>query len=481
MGKVKDTVILSQMSGEHLPLLGQAAPIATYLSQDEVVQQAGAARWVCLRRATFGLLGVLFACLLIMAVLLLLTMPRPRPPLAWWQKASFYHLPAASFPDSNGDGHGDLGGVRHQLDHLLERSIQALVLGSILEGHNLSHILPAHGSLGHLQALVNDAHKRESNAVLGHPRCAWIHGEEGASLAHGDGKEMALRHTPREHIPLPKSSCYQEYLPNVEVESYARLINPECVSLILLHPDSDLQVLDVWSELDSEVVAAPSRGEERVLMVWDESETCNISRRVPSGSVILTCYLLKDGANLTAQAVAQQVERVLGYPGAPWPSWTVPRGLLEAPDLGEMLGVLLLTLPGAPFLPGGKGSPIQPERDPTKGSTNGHPLAGLYHSLLALHANTYPLRGIDFVLLPLVDPSKDVFAFLRLGSCASILVVLNLGSQPFQLSLKQLGIPGPAKVLFSTRPVPQREVDAEGVQFTPHQAILLKVPRGHGP
>ncbi|XP_042295112.1 uncharacterized protein LOC121915193 isoform X2 [Sceloporus undulatus] len=455
MGKVKDTVILSQMSGEHLPLLGQAAPIATYLSQDEVVQQAGAARWVCLRRATFGLLGVLFACLLIMAVLLLLTMPRPRPPLAWWQKASFYHLPAASFPDSNGDGHGDLGGVRHQLDHLLERSIQALVLGSILEGHNLSHILPAHGSLGHLQALVNDAHKREIQILLELPV-----GEEGMEeAAEGNQTKQLLKRA-------------MQFWDTQGVHGFMVKKEP------LWHME---MVLDVWSELDSEVVAAPSRGEERVLMVWDESETCNISRRVPSGSVILTCYLLKDGANLTAQAVAQQVERVLGYPGAPWPSWTVPRGLLEAPDLGEMLGVLLLTLPGAPFLPGGKGSPIQPERDPTKGSTNGHPLAGLYHSLLALHANTYPLRGIDFVLLPLVDPSKDVFAFLRLGSCASILVVLNLGSQPFQLSLKQLGIPGPAKVLFSTRPVPQREVDAEGVQFTPHQAILLKVPRGHGP
>lgn len=49
-------------------------------------------------------------------------------------------------------------GVRHQLDQLLELPIQALVLGPILERNivNLSRILPAHGSLAHLQALVND-------------------------------------------------------------------------------------------------------------------------------------------------------------------------------------------------------------------------------------------------------------------------------------------------------------------------------------
>ncbi|KAH0631630.1 hypothetical protein JD844_006060 [Phrynosoma platyrhinos] len=298
MGKVEDTVLTSQVSGEHLPLLGQAAPITTYLSQDEVVQQAGAATWVRLRKATFGLLGALFACMLIMAVLLLLTMPRPRPPLAW------------------------------------------------------------------------------------------------------------------------------------------------------------------------------------VLMVWDESDACNISRRVPR-RVILTCYLPGAGGNLSAQAVAQQVERVLGYPGAPWPSWTVPQGLPVAPDLGEMLGVLLLTLPGVPLLPGGKGSPVQLDRDPLKGSTNGHRVARLYHSLLALHANSYPLRGIGFAPLPLVDPSKDIFAFLRPGPCSSILVVLNLGSQPLQLNLEQLSIPIPAKVLFSTRSLPEKEVNAEGIQLAPHQAILLKVPRGH--
>lgn len=116
MGKVEDMVILTRAPSERLPLLGQAAPSSpTYLSQEEVVQQASAAPWPGLRRALVCLLVALYASLLSMAVLLLLTMPRPPPPLAWWQKASFYHLPPASFPDSNGDANGDLTGESRKM------------------------------------------------------------------------------------------------------------------------------------------------------------------------------------------------------------------------------------------------------------------------------------------------------------------------------------------------------------------------------
>lgn len=53
-------------------------------------------------------------------------------------------------------------GVRQQLDQLATLPIQALVLGPILEGRgaNLTQIIPAHGSLAQLQALVTDGHKR---------------------------------------------------------------------------------------------------------------------------------------------------------------------------------------------------------------------------------------------------------------------------------------------------------------------------------
>lgn len=108
MGKLEDSATF--VHSEHLPLLGKAAPSATYLSQQEVAEQGSAAPWPGLRKALISLLGGLFACMLFLAVALLLSLPRPQPPLGWWQKAAFYHLPPSSFLDSDGDGWGDLAG-----------------------------------------------------------------------------------------------------------------------------------------------------------------------------------------------------------------------------------------------------------------------------------------------------------------------------------------------------------------------------------
>lgn len=108
--------------------------------------------------------------------------------------------------------------------------------------------------------------------------------------------------------------------------------------------------------------------------------------------------------------------------------------------------------------------------------SNGHPLA----DLLALRAKSSALQGVSFAPLPLASHSADTLAFFRPGSCSGVLVLLNLGSQSCQLSLGHLGFPTHAKVLFSTHPKPQPEASLEQVQLLPHQAILLRVPGGHG-
>ncbi|XP_054855928.1 4F2 cell-surface antigen heavy chain-like [Eublepharis macularius] len=446
MGKA-EAMDACQVPSERLPLLCQAAPSPTYLSQEEVVQQASAAPWQGLRQVLLCLLGALFACMLATALLLLVTMPRPPPPLAWWQKASFYHLPPTAFPDSNGDGHGDLRGVRPLLDRLLELPVQALVLGSILEGDsaNLSRICSAHGSLEQLRALVNDGHKQGIRILLELPTWA-----EGPDMDAEDNRT-------------------EQHLKRALQFWQAQGVNG---FLVAKDPAWRLDaVLNSWSDLGRQ--SGMNQGEERVLMVWDQSETCNISRRVPS-RVILTCNLPGPERNLTAGALTQQVEAALQYPRGPWPGWTVPRGLLLTADLAETLGVLLFSLPGTPLLQGGAGSPIL-LGSTMKPSTNGHPLTTLYQSLLLLHARSFALQGASFAPLPLPGHLEDIFAFLRPGSCSGILVVLNLGSQPCPLNLSQLSFPTRAKVLFSTHPEPQSEVKMEGVGLAPHQALLLRV------
>ncbi|KAJ6663891.1 hypothetical protein lerEdw1_009972 [Lerista edwardsae] len=172
MGKVTEMAV-PPVPSERLPLLCQAVPSTTYLSQEEVVHQASAAPWLGLRRALLCLLGGLFVSMLAAAVVLLLTMPRLHAPLAWWQKSAFYHLPAAHFPDSNSDGPGDLEGVRQQLGQLLALPVQALVLGPVLEadGANLTRLCPAYGSLEQLRGLVDEGHEKGIRILLELP--AW--------------------------------------------------------------------------------------------------------------------------------------------------------------------------------------------------------------------------------------------------------------------------------------------------------------------
>ncbi|XP_070620697.1 amino acid transporter heavy chain SLC3A2-like [Erythrolamprus reginae] len=452
MGKLEDSATLRP--SEHLPLLAKAAPSASYLSQQEVAEQGSAAPWPGLRKALVSLLGGLFACMLLLAVALLLSLPRPHPPLGWWQKATFYHLPLSSFPDSDGDGWGDLAGVREQLDQLAMLPIQALVLGPILEGGgaNLTQIDPAHGSLAQLQALVTEGRKRGIRILLELP--PW--GEEGDASAESNHTAQLLQET----LQFWQSKGVRGFLVAKEPAW--------CL----------LTVLKAWGALDGRRQSEPQDEEERALIVWDRSEACGASAGMPS-RVILTCYLPGTQRNLSAQALLQLAHGPLHLPGSPWPSWAVPRG--AGGSWGEVLGVLLFTLPGVPLLQGGPRSPFLLDVKLMEGKPSRARLEDLYRSLLELHATSFPLRDTDFALLPLPSHAGDLVAFLRPGACSSLLVTLNLGPKPVQLSLKELGFPGQAKVVLNTHDKPQKEAAVETVSLAPQQALLLRVPRGYQP
>ncbi|XP_039218065.1 4F2 cell-surface antigen heavy chain-like isoform X1 [Crotalus tigris] len=452
MGKVEDCATL--VPSEHLPLLAQAAPNATYLSQQEVAEQGSAAPWPGLRKALISLLGGLFACLLLLAVALLLSLPRPSPPLGWWQKAAFYHLPPSSFPDSDGDGWGDLAGIRQQLDWLVALPIQALVLGPVLEGRgaNLSQIVPAHGSLAQLQALARDGRKRGIRILLELP--PWE--EEGDPTTESNQTAQLFK----EALQFWQSKGVHGFL--VAKDPAWRL----------------LTVLSAWGALDDRRQSDPR--EEGALIVWDRSETCSTSHRMPS-RVILTCHLPGTQKNLSAQALLQLAQGSLQLPGTPWPSWAVPRGLSPIGGWEKILGVLLFTLPGVPLVQGGPRSPLLLESELREGEPRRAPLAGLYQSLLELHAKSFSLHDTDFTLLPLPSHAEDLVAFLRPGACSSLLVILNLGNQPTQLRLTELSFPGQAKVVLSTHATPQKNANVEVVSLVPQQALLLQVPRGYQP
>ena len=46
----------------------------------------------------------------------------------WWRSAAFYQIYVRSFQDSNGDGVGDLPGIRSRLPYFQELGVDALWL-----------------------------------------------------------------------------------------------------------------------------------------------------------------------------------------------------------------------------------------------------------------------------------------------------------------------------------------------------------------
>jgi alpha-glucosidase len=94
---------------------------------------------------------------------------------AWWQDETIYQIYPRSFADSNGDGVGDLAGIRSRLDYLEALGIGAIWLSPIYPspmadfGYDVSDycdIEPTFGTLEDFDALLADAHARDLKVIL---------------------------------------------------------------------------------------------------------------------------------------------------------------------------------------------------------------------------------------------------------------------------------------------------------------------------
>jgi alpha-glucosidase len=90
-------------------------------------------------------------------------------PVPWWANAVFYQVYPRSFADGNGDGSGDLIGLRERLDTLVELGVDALWLSPFFRspmadnGYDVSDpcdVDPLFGTLADFDALLADAHAR---------------------------------------------------------------------------------------------------------------------------------------------------------------------------------------------------------------------------------------------------------------------------------------------------------------------------------
>ena len=93
----------------------------------------------------------------------------------WWQHGIVYQIYPLSFMDSDGDGKGDLSGIRQRLDYLSWLGVNALWISPIYPspmkdfGYDVSdycNIAPHFGSLADFDALIAEAHARGLRLIL---------------------------------------------------------------------------------------------------------------------------------------------------------------------------------------------------------------------------------------------------------------------------------------------------------------------------
>ena len=99
----------------------------------------------------------------------------PHPPAEWWRSAVLYEIYVRSFADSDGDGVGDLPGIRSHLPYLRELGVDGIWLTPFYpspgadHGYDVSDYVDVDrqfGSLADFDGLVEDAHALGLRVVI---------------------------------------------------------------------------------------------------------------------------------------------------------------------------------------------------------------------------------------------------------------------------------------------------------------------------
>lgn len=93
----------------------------------------------------------------------------------WWRTGTIYQIYPRSFQDSNGDGIGDLEGIRQRLDYFLWLGVDAIWISPVYPspmydfGYDITDhcgIDPIFGSLEGFDRLLHDAHQKRLKVIL---------------------------------------------------------------------------------------------------------------------------------------------------------------------------------------------------------------------------------------------------------------------------------------------------------------------------
>jgi alpha-glucosidase len=135
---------------------------------------------------------------------------RPRPgSSSWWRNAVFYQIYVRSFADGNGDGVGDLAGIRSRLPYLADLGVDALRITPFYPSPMADHgydvadprdVEPVFGDLAEFDALLGDAHRHGLRVTIDlvPNHSSHDHGWFRAALAAAPGSPERARYIFRE-------------------------------------------------------------------------------------------------------------------------------------------------------------------------------------------------------------------------------------------------------------------------------------------
>ena len=95
--------------------------------------------------------------------------------MSWWQEGVLYQVYPHSFADSNGDGVGDLEGIRRRLDHLQWLGVDGIWLTPTFPspgddmGYDVADyrgVQPVFGDLAALDSLIAEAGRRGIKVII---------------------------------------------------------------------------------------------------------------------------------------------------------------------------------------------------------------------------------------------------------------------------------------------------------------------------
>ena len=94
---------------------------------------------------------------------------------AWWKESVVYQIYPRSFCDSNGDGIGDLKGIRSKLGYLKELGINVIWMSPVYKSPNddngydiadYQDIMPEFGTMEDFDQLLKEAHEYGIRIVM---------------------------------------------------------------------------------------------------------------------------------------------------------------------------------------------------------------------------------------------------------------------------------------------------------------------------